>query len=93
MGLGELKTSPADKLIIFQLGHLLKSLLAKCQKTNPRVGEGRNRSADLEEGSGHQKERGGWSSHSLGFVTFQLWESCPSSTPCLPSACPWVSFV
>lgn len=56
MGLGELKTSPANKLIIFQLGHLLKSLFVKCQKTSPGVGEGRNRSAEQEEGGGHEKK-------------------------------------
>lgn len=56
MGSGELKTSPANKLIISQLGHLLELLLAKCQKTSPRVGEGRKRSGELEESGGHQKK-------------------------------------
>lgn len=56
VGLRELKTSPANKLIIFQLGHLLRSVFVKCWKSIPRVGEGRNRSAEPEEGGGHEKK-------------------------------------
>jgi len=53
VGLEELKTSPANKLIIFQLGHLLRSLFVKCWKASPRLGEGRNSLAMLEEAGGH----------------------------------------
>lgn len=55
-GLRGAENHPANKLIIFQLAQLLKSLFVKSWKTSPRVGKNRNRSAELEEGGVLEKK-------------------------------------